>query len=336
MESELTRVAELTNKETWAVWKFQIRVILNSHGALEIALGASLKPTTDAAADAAAQAAYTKELVSWKKLDAIAQKVIVTTVGPQPTLHIINCTSAAEMWQKLSSIYEQKSEASVHILQQDWHNTTKQRSDDISTHIAKLEDIAHRLKLMGEEISDSMMITKILMTLPENFLYFVSAWESALTGERTLDNLKARLVTEESRITVRGDKGANALASNTQRGKFKCGRGGRSRGASNGLSKPGKCYVCGEAGHSARECSQKKGDDDPGRSKNNRASGKKPCGEGLVSVALQSAPAQPVGDTGWIMDSGASDHMCCRRDCFTTYEAFDHPALVYIGDGGCI
>ena len=126
--------------------------------------------------------------------------------------------------------------------------------DDISTHIAKLEDTAHRLKLMGEEISDSMMITKILMTLPENFRHFVSAWESAPAGERTLDNLKARLVTEESRITIREVKSGNALASNTQRVKSKRGRGGTSRGASNGSSKPGKCYVCGEAGHWARDC----------------------------------------------------------------------------------
>ena len=254
MESELTRVAKLTNRETWAVWKFQIRVILNSHGTLEVALGESVKPIPAAAADDAARAAHTKELASWKKLDATAQKVIVRTIGPQPTMHIINCTSAADMWQKLSSIYEQKSETSVHILQQDWYNATKKKSDDISTHIAKLEDIAHRLKLMGEEISDSMMITKILMTLPEYFRHFVSAWESAPAGERTLDNLKARLVTEEFRITIREVKSGNALASNTQRVKSKRGRGGTSRGASNGSSKPGKCYVCGEAGHWARDC----------------------------------------------------------------------------------
>lgn len=31
-------------------------------------------------------------------------------------------------------------------------------------HIAKLKDIAHRLKLMGEQIANSMIITKVLMT----------------------------------------------------------------------------------------------------------------------------------------------------------------------------
>ena len=53
-------------------------------------------------------------------------------------------------------------------------------------------------------------------------------------------------------------------------------------------------------------------------------------------MALQSAPVQSVKDAGWIMDSGASDHMCCRRDWLITYEAFDHEGLVCIGDGGHI
>lgn len=182
------------------------------------------------------------------------------------------------------------------------------------------------------------MITKILMTLPGNFRHFISAWESAPAGERTLDNLKARLVTEESRITVKADKSGNALTSNAQRGKFRRGRGGKSKGAgmSNNTSKPGKCYVCGEAGHWARECAQRKGDDDAGGSSANQASEKKPRDEGLVSVALQSAPSQTMSHAGWVMDSGASDHMCCQRDWFITYEAFDHPVPVCIGDGGYI
>ncbi|CAL1677481.1 unnamed protein product [Lasius platythorax] len=89
------------------------------------------------------------------------------------------------MWQKLTSVYEQKSEASIHMLQQDWYNTTKKSSDNIATHIAKLKDIAHRLKLMGEAIADSMIITKILMTLPAGYRHFVSAWESASADGRT-------------------------------------------------------------------------------------------------------------------------------------------------------
>lgn len=36
----------------------------------------------------------------WKKLDAKAEKVIVSTIGGQPLMHIINCESS-NMWTKL-------------------------------------------------------------------------------------------------------------------------------------------------------------------------------------------------------------------------------------------
>lgn len=119
MESTLSRVMKLKNSDNWGIWKFQRRVLLNLHGALKVALGTNAKPAALAeGANKATRTAYIKSLAAWEKADAMAQKVIVTTIADQPTLHIINCATAAEMWLKLTSIYEQKSEASVHMLQQ--------------------------------------------------------------------------------------------------------------------------------------------------------------------------------------------------------------------------
>ncbi|XP_071646571.1 uncharacterized protein [Temnothorax longispinosus] len=200
------------------------------------------------------------------------------------------------------------------MLQREWYNASKKNSDDIATHIAELEDIAHRLKLMGEQIADSMIITKILMTLPAGYRHFVSAWESTSVEERTLENLKAKLITEESRHTSRKYKNGNALSSNAQQGKSRRGRGGEPRNT----SKPGKFYVCGEPGHWARECSQRKGDDeqrpkkDP--KKDDSTSKNKLYSKRLVCDALSLEVTQNVKVADWILDSGASDHMTSRRN----------------------
>ncbi|CAL1677482.1 unnamed protein product [Lasius platythorax] len=84
----------------------------------------------------------------------------------------------------------------------------------------------------------------------------------------------------------------------------------------------------------ARECSQKKGDDDKGGQAGNSASKKKLHGEGLVSEALTSASSERMKDASWVLDSGASDHMSNRRNWFITYEAFDSPtaALLTVSD----
>lgn len=48
-------------------------------------------------------------------------------------------------------------------------------------------------------VSDSMIITKILLTLPSNLNHFASAWESLSEEQRTLANLTSRLTIEEAR-----------------------------------------------------------------------------------------------------------------------------------------
>uniref|UniRef100_T1GG31 Uncharacterized protein n=1 Tax=Megaselia scalaris TaxID=36166 RepID=T1GG31_MEGSC len=42
-------------------------------------------------------------------------------------------------------------------------------------HVSKLQKIVKQLQDLGEVISDNMLITKILMTLPENYNYFFTS-----------------------------------------------------------------------------------------------------------------------------------------------------------------
>ncbi|CAH1378384.1 unnamed protein product [Tenebrio molitor] len=106
------------------------------------------------------------------------------------------------MWDKLIQVYEQKSETSIHMLMQQWYNLQMKSDDDIAIYVARLEDLAHRLEIMGEKIPDQMLITKLLMTLPPTYKYFISAWESTSSDQRTLANLISRLTAEESRMST--------------------------------------------------------------------------------------------------------------------------------------
>ncbi|GBP78233.1 Retrovirus-related Pol polyprotein from transposon TNT 1-94 [Eumeta japonica] len=58
----------------------------------------------------------------------------------------------------------------------------------------------NQLKQLGENMSDKFVITKVLMSLPEDYKHFISAWESAPDDKQTYDNLVARLLIEEERI----------------------------------------------------------------------------------------------------------------------------------------
>ena len=126
MEGELLRVRKLQTTENWSLWKFQVRVILKAPGAWEVTNGQATRPVApEAGAPAAQLAEHQTKLEKWNKLDGLAQKIIVTTIKEQPMIHIINCENSKSMWDKLVAVYEQKSAATIHMLQQKWFTEKK-------------------------------------------------------------------------------------------------------------------------------------------------------------------------------------------------------------------
>lgn len=93
--------------------------------------------------------------------------------------HIISCNTSAEMWQKLASVYEEKGETSIHIIQQHFFQYKYDECIETATFLPKIfcPRISETTKT-GEAISDKLVITKVYMSLPEKY-HFVSAWESA-------------------------------------------------------------------------------------------------------------------------------------------------------------
>lgn len=55
------------------------------------------------------QNAFDDAMKTYLNDDSKAQKIIVTSIGKEPTLHTMNCKSAREIWNKLEGIYERKS-----------------------------------------------------------------------------------------------------------------------------------------------------------------------------------------------------------------------------------
>lgn len=90
-------------------------------------------------------------------------------------MHIVNCKNACGMWSKLHSVFEQKSKTGIHLLQQKFFTFEKNPADDIASFISKVEEIVQQLADLGERISDSMIVTRILMALPSCYNHFHSA-----------------------------------------------------------------------------------------------------------------------------------------------------------------
>lgn len=191
---------KLEGARNWNIWKFQTSVLLRGQGVYNIVDGTKVKPEDEVQRN------------RWEAQDAKAQTLLVTRMSEEVMLHIISCETSASMWQKLLSVYEQKSETSIHIIQQRFFQFKYDENSDMSVFLSKIQEMQNHLKQLGEAISDKFVITKILMSLPEGYKHFVSAWESAPDDKQTYDNLVARLLIEEERIKEKGGSSQSSAA----------------------------------------------------------------------------------------------------------------------------
>lgn len=170
--------------DTYQVWKFQLNILLQSNDLTKHI--ENLIPEKQRTAD-------------WKKKDANAQKMIIMTIDKKPLMHIINCGTAYEMWIKLQAIYERNKKRQKCNLLQEFFLYTFDKDTDMATHISRLENLSHRLKSLEADVNEDMLISKILVTLPEKYKHFATAWESTPLEDKKIENLTARLLAEELR-----------------------------------------------------------------------------------------------------------------------------------------
>lgn len=336
MENESIKINKLTGNENWETWKFQIKVIMTAADIFDVVTGKSKKPVitkTSSETEDDARKRYGVDFSIFKKADNKAQKYIVTSVDEQPLQYIMNCDTAKEMWDKLLSVYEQKSDSSVTLIQQKFYSYVMNPDDNMAIHISKLESLSRKLKQLGEPISDSMLMTKILMTLPENYKHFYSAWDSIPNVDKTLSNLSSRLMVEETRQTQTHDVQRDTASSSAFSAKKSFGthykekhtKIGNSENQRNNDKKPGKCNYCKKPGHWKRECRI--------FLKEQKEKNKSESNSGNALVGVQSKDIETRESEKWYVDSGASDHMTSRREWFSNYETFKVQLPVRIGDG---
>ncbi|CAG9136603.1 unnamed protein product [Plutella xylostella] len=232
------------------------------------------------------------------------------------------------MWRKLASVYEQKSETSIHIVQQRFFQYKYEEGTAMSTFLSKIEELRNQLKQMGEEISEKFVITKVLMSLPDAYKHFVSAWESAPDDKQTMENLVARLLIEEERINEKEPQNSSASAFVAKKNIkcYKCNKLGHYQSECNQNQSSGsghikgpvkKCYYCKKLGHTKSECYFKKNREEDSKS----------------NAFMVMNSNKQVLQFKWLVDSGASQHMCRDRNLFTTFQQTLDNKTVIVGNG---
>lgn len=136
-------------------------------------------------------------------------------------------------------------------------------NDSVVQHVAKVQNMARQLTDVGEVVSETAVMAKILGSLPAKFGALITAWDSVEPISQTIHKLQERLIKEENRLS-QDEEVSNALATvtNKKKGNTSTERKIYSKPRANSPS-TGKemratetrdCFYCKKVGHIKKFC----------------------------------------------------------------------------------
>ena len=335
------QIPKLKGKGNWSIWKLQIESNLQYHDFEGVLTGVLKEPNAlPADANNQQQKDYEAGLIRYKKANGFAITLLTTTVESEPLQLILMLKTAREMWDKLALAYEQKSEQRLEHLYLQLLEYKKDSNDSVAMHISKLQKLwlelnEESMRIDNVELPITLLIMRILSTLPEEYFDFRTTWESVSRRERTLEYLLERLTMIELRVSQRQEtgrqSGLSALVAEGQVRHFKSGNdkryGNRQAKHYNAKKKDYskvQCYACKEYGHTKYKCTKRPVDNKLSEHVDTKKKEIALFGEALMSDAADYDI--------WVADSGATHHMTRSHEYFSSYNVFSEPKPVITGN----
>lgn len=327
MASAKSEVAQIIKFDgsNFQLWKFSVTILLKAEKLMSVVDGTEKEP---------GGSHTTPEWTAWDVKNSRAQVILLTTITPDVIQTLVNCENAAEMWRKLISVHEQKTELSRELIWQQFYEYRMAEGDKIALHIAKIESLVKQLKDVNETISNSAICSKIINSLPSKYNSFRTAWDSVSSNQQTLQNLTARLLKEETRM-LQSDDEMSRLALQVENLRSKLEEKSqfvKPKRNMNDIKRKTKCNYCKEKGHWARECKKrlakirKDKDVDAGSSKTAY----------VCDVSSLYSASTDEDQNVWICDSGATAHMTNQRAWFKNIEALKEPMAIKVANNKII
>ena len=259
-----------------------------------------------------------------------ALATIVLAVEPN-LLYLVGAdpTDPTKVWTALADQFQRKTWANKLELKRKLFSMRLSEGGSIQAHIKSMMELWGGLAAIGEPVKEEDQVVYLLASLPESYSVLVTALEAsadvpslAVVTERLL-HLETKTKSRPSQSSLEG-----ALTA-----KWK---------------KTLRCHYCNKPGHFKKDCEELakvKGQSKPavhGKKKTKMGtfkvtittedeSGTESEGTGLVvQHALSAAPK--LGNQ-WIVDSGATSHMCNDESIFTNLHALSPPMYITLGDG---
>ena len=306
-ESKTVSVIPL-NGTNYPSWKVQCRMVLVRESLWGIVAGTEQPP--DPATEAANYAKYVS-----RKDRALA--TIVLAVHPSLLYLLGDPVDPAAVWKKLSGQFQKKTWANKLSLRKRLFTMKLSDSGSMREYVKKMTEIFDELAVIAEPISDEDKVVYLLAGLPESYDVLVTALESGSDTVPALESVTERLLREEQKLKDREE------VSDSKKLLLSKGK------------KTFTCHYCKKPGHFKRDCRKFAQTQSSSKQKNSTRQpkqGDKPHEDAMLIGNALVAKSR----NDWIVDSGATSHMCNDRDLFTELYQLGPSEKVTLGDGNSL
>ena len=243
-----------------SIWKYHMEIIFEAKKVLRVVTGLEQRPIPVNLAILTAD--ELKRIEAWDEKNANARMFIRKSISQKILEKLTSCPTIASMWQKLCSLHLSRKPESVFTLQGKFFDYTMQPTDNISSHIQTITEMAMVLADLGHIVPEKMIISKIIYSLPPSFNSIIVVWSNIPKANQTIDSLEERLLCHESLLQRQGGIDSDVdqafftrSASISQPRPFlKKEQHQRDLHYIRDLKARTKCYNCREVGHWSADC----------------------------------------------------------------------------------
>ncbi|UYV63078.1 hypothetical protein LAZ67_2003065 [Cordylochernes scorpioides] len=206
-----------------------------------------------------------------------ALATIALSISTEQQIHVIDCKIASEAWTTLEQIFEPKSRARILQLKKQFVNIKFIEEENMINYLSRL---------------------KTCTGLPDSYDGIIMNFGNKTDDEFTSSKVRQVLLTEHERKTTRKEDSSKEVL---QVNKHQNNSSTDSRR---------KCYRCGKIGHIATNCRGMKQTNTRNRDNQHYQRKVNKSDNFLAALNLTS------DEDSWLLDSGATNHVCRNKDWF--------------------
>jgi transposase InsO family protein len=261
-----------------------------------------------------------------------ALAIVVLSIDPSLLYLIGDPKDPTVVWKLLSDQFQKKTWANKLELRRKLYSLRLKEGASVQEHIKEITELFEGLAVIGDAVSEEDRVVYLLASLPESYNMLVTALEASSDTVPKMATVTERLLHEERKMNEKatGDDDKKALAA-----KHSYKRGNPRRQVI--------CHYCKKSGHIKRECrklaaaNQRQATSEeaskPKHSARNAAAKERASSDDEAIMVVNHALAATHSSENWIVDSGATCHMCNDKKMFRELRNLSEPQDISLGDG---